>query len=54
MINTELSSVFYMKPIFVISDVIRIIIVGVLSIQNSTNKSHAPNYKSLVDGRTPI
>jgi len=30
-----------MKPIIVV-DVIRIIIVVVLSIQNSTNKSHAP------------
>jgi len=43
-----------MKPIIVISDVIRIIIVVVLSIQNSTNKSHAPGYKALVDGCTPI
>jgi hypothetical protein len=43
-----------MKPIIVVSDVIMIIIVVVLSIQNSTNKIHAPGYKSLVDGCTLI
>ena len=41
-----------MKPIIVVLDVIRIIIVVVLSIQNSTDQSHAPGYKSLVDGCT--
>ena len=43
-----------MKPIIVVSDVIRIIIVVELSIQNNTNKNHAPDYKALVDGCTLI
>jgi len=38
-----------MKPIIVVD-----VIVVVLSIQNSTNKSHVPGYKALVDGCTPI
>jgi hypothetical protein len=44
-----------MKPIIVVSDVIRIIIVVKLcSIQNNTNKIYAPDYKALVDGCTSI
>ena len=43
-----------MKPIIVVSDVIRIIIVVEFNIQNNTNKSHAPDYKGLVDGCTLI
>ena len=43
-----------MKPIVVVSDVIRIIVVVELSIQINTNKSHAPDYKALVDGCTLI
>ena len=43
-----------MKPIIVVSGVIRIIIVVELSILNNTNKSHTPDYKALVDGCTLI
>jgi hypothetical protein len=43
-----------MKPIIVVSDVIRIIIPTKLSIQNNTNKSNAQDYKALVDGCTLI
>jgi hypothetical protein len=42
-----------MKPIIVVSNVIRVIIVVELNIQD-TDKNHAPHYKALVDGRTDI
>jgi hypothetical protein len=41
-----------MKPIIVVSDAIRIMVE--LSIQNNTNKSHAPDYKALIGGCTLI
>jgi len=43
-----------MKPIIVVSDVIRIIIVVEPNMQNNTNKTHAPDYKALVGGCTLI